>query len=197
VVQSHPAPFSSLIRKTTDEQHDTSKNSEKKVLPILIEPLIQILHNIQSQIDSAAGAATALELRLGIIAQLEPKVQTELKKQSLDPYHKAKLVHLIDSVLTVFQDRLDTVEQDTIKKCRPPRNYASHGSFVELMFAINGEAPGREMDPRTRKGKPLAKNDLVEGAKCIEKSRGLDLFSQRAKKAVEILEIKVLRSLQP
>lgn len=37
-------------------------------MPVMIEPLISILHSIQLKIDAAAGAATALELRLRIIA---------------------------------------------------------------------------------------------------------------------------------
>ena len=64
------------------------------------------------------------------------------------------------------------------------------------MLNITGKALGREFDPRTQKSKPLAKDDLVGGVKCIEKSRALDEFSKRAGEAVRILEENVLRSLK-
>lgn len=169
---------------------------KKKRLPVLIEPLISTLHNIQCKIDSAAGAATALELRLRIISQLEPKVQDELKKKTKKPFYKAELEHLISAVLEVFKGQLDLIEHDAIINCRPPRNKLIHASLVELMIKLSGEALGREIDPRTGKGKPLTEDDLVEGAKCIERGRGLDIFSQRAREAVSILERKILRSIK-
>ena len=173
-------------------------NIQKKArLPVLIEPLILTLHNIQSKIDTAAGAATALELRLRIIAQLETKVQDELKKKTKKPFYKAELEHLIFAVLEVFKDKLEPIEHDAIINCRPPRNKLIHASLVELIIKLNGEALGREIEPRTGKGKPLTEDDLVEGAKCIERGRGLDIFSQRAREAVSILERKILRLIKP
>jgi hypothetical protein len=173
------------MNKTTNAKTPTIKQT-----PILNEPLISILHNIQSKIDAAAGAATALELRLRIIAQLEPRVQDLLKTRT------PRLNHLIDAVLKVFHHTLNSRDQDIIKKCRLPRNMLIHASFVEFMINITGEALGREFDPRTLKSKPLAEDDLVEGVKCIEKSRALDEFSKRAGEAVRILEENVLRSLK-
>lgn len=177
--------------------HKAQSQQKKPRLPVLIEPLISTLHNIQLKIDSAAGAATALELRLRIIAQLENKVQIELKRKTKKPFYKAELEHLIFAVLEVFKEKLDPTEHNAIIRCRPPRNKLIHASLVELMINLNGEALGREVDPNTGKGKPLAEDDLVEGAKCIERSRGLDIFSQRAREAVVILETKILRSIKP
>ncbi|MFA6118636.1 MAG: hypothetical protein WCT85_01670 [Parachlamydiales bacterium] len=164
---------------------------------VLIEPLICTLNNIQSKIDTAAGAATALEIRLRIIAQLEPKVQIELKNRTKKLYYKADLIHLIDAVIETFQDKLDLNDQAKIKSCRLPRHKTSHGSFAELMIELTGEVLGREIDPHTRKRKPLEKNDIIEGAVCIERNHGLEEFSKRAKEAIEILERKILRSLEP
>lgn len=149
------------------------------------------------KIDAAAGAATALELLLRIIAQLEPKVRDKLKTKTQKPFYKADLENLIYAVIEVFLDKLDSEDQDTIRDCRLPRNKAIHGSFVELMMQLNGEAPGRLINPRTGKGEPLDEDDLVEGAKCIERSRGLDEFAKRAREAIQILEQKILRSLKP
>ena len=42
-----------------------NSSSQKQIrMPVPVDSLITILHNIQLKIDSAAGAATALELRL-------------------------------------------------------------------------------------------------------------------------------------
>lgn len=169
---------------------------KKAKLLVLIEPLISTLHNIQLKIDSAAGAATALELRLRIIAQLEPKVQEILKTKTKESFYRVKLEHLIAAVLHVFKDKLNSAEYDAIIECRIPRNKLIHASLVELMIKLNEEALGREIDPQTGKGKPLREDDLVEGAKLIERSRGLDIFSQRARVAIEILERKILRSIK-
>lgn len=173
-----------------------SKIQKKVRMPVPIEGLITILHNIQSKIDAAAGAATTLELRLRIIAQLNDNVRKELKIKTNKPFHRADLEHLISSVLKVFQDNLDPVEREKITNCRPPRNKTSHASFAELMIALNGEALGREIDSHTLKRKPLEEDDIIEGAICIERNGGLDEFSKRAREAVLILENKILRSLR-
>ena len=171
---------------------------QKKVKPpILIESLIRTLKEIQSKIDKASGTATAIDLRVRIIAQLEPKVQAALKKTTRDPFHKASLFYLIDSILEVFRDELAPEEKDQIKNCRPPRNKAIHGSLAELMIELSGEAFSREIDPSTSKRKPLAKDDIIEGAICIERNMGLDTFSQQSSKVIEILDEKILRSLSP
>ncbi len=178
----------------------TQPNTQMKMnvtMPVPIEGLLCTLNNIQSKIDAAAGAATALELRLRIIAQWEPKVRVALQNHTKVRYHQAPLRDLIEAVLEVFQGLLDSAEQDKIRSCRPPRNKAAHGSFAELVIELSGEASGREIDPHTFKRKPLAEDDIIEGAICIERNRGLEDFTQRAKEAVVILERKVLRSLKP
>ena len=165
-------------------------------LPVLIEPLKSTLYNIQLKIDAAAGAMIALELRLRIIAELEPKVQDELKQLTSDPFYAANLVHLIDSVLKIFNNNLKHEDHAAIKRCRKPRNKLAHASLVEFMLELNDEALGREIDRGTGKGKPLQKHEIVEGAKCIERSRGLDDFACNAREAVLILEREIFPLLQ-
>jgi hypothetical protein len=173
-----------------------TKVQKKQAMLVPVEGLIYILKNIQGKIDAASGAATALDLRLRIIGQSEPEVQAVLKKNKKPPYHKAHLSDLIDAVLEVFQDRLDLEEQDKIKNCRLPRNKAVHGSFVELMLELSGDAPGLEIDTRTGRRKPLAENDIIGGVQSIEMNRGLEEFTKRANEAIKILE-KILRFLKP
>ncbi len=159
---------------------------------ILIEPLISILNNIQSKINVAAGMATALELRFRIIAQLEPKVQKELRK----PYHKVELIHLIEAILKIFKCNLDLEDQEKIKNCRPLRNKTSHGSMVELMLNLGIEPTGREIDPRTGKRNVLNEEDLIEGVKSINRNSGLEKYTRQAKEIIEILDKKILRNLR-
>ena len=83
------------------------------------------------------------------------------------------------------------------KSWRIPRNKTSHASFAELMIALSGEALGREIDPVTMKRKPLAEDDIIEGAICIERNGGLEEFAKEANKAVTLLREKVLRSFSP
>lgn len=74
-----------LFNKKKELQMTNTINlsSQKRIkMPVLIDSLIIILHNIQQKINSAAGAATALELRLRIIAQLELRIQDELGKKN-------------------------------------------------------------------------------------------------------------------
>lgn len=180
----------------------TAKNQKPMKLPVLIEPLISILHNIQLKIDTAAGAATALELRLRIIAQLDIKVREELKtqqkqrKKRCKAFHHADLEDLISAVLETYKDKIDEDEKGIIESCRLPRNKATHGSFAELMIQLTGKAPGRQIDHRTLKPMPLDEDDIIEGAVCIERNRGLDEFSKRARIAASILEVKVMRSIK-
>lgn len=184
---------------------NTINSSSQKPLkmPVLIEPLISILHNIQLKIDAAAGAATALELRLRIIAQLDKSVREELKNQQKlrkkrsKAFHQADLEDLIAAVIEVYKDKIDDDERRTIESCRLPRNKAAHASFAELMIQLTGAAPGRQLDHRTLKPMPLDEDDIIEGAVCIERNRGLDEFSKRARIAVSILEGKIMRSIKP
>jgi hypothetical protein len=182
---------------------NTENPQQKKTRPpITTNGLIMVFNNIRSKIDAAAGAATFLELHLRAIAQLNPRVQIELRRVQAERgikkpkcYHQADLNYLIDAVIGVFRDKLAPEEQDVLKSCRVPRNKTSHGSFAELMIELNGEAPGREIDPTTGKRKPLAEDDIVEAAICIEWNGGLEEFTKRADKAVALIQEKVLRPL--
>lgn len=160
---------------------------------IPIGGLIQALNNIRSKCDEAVGAAAALELRLRIIAEWEPRVQVALKGAL---YHEANLSFLIRAVLEIFQNELSQEEKEEIKSCVVPRNKVSHGSFVEFMIKLNGEALGREIDPKTRKGKPIEKSNIVDGALSIEGSVSLEKYSRRVNKTIKILDDKILRSLE-
>jgi len=181
--------------------NNTIQAQQKKIrLQVPIEGLLIALDNTRLKIDAATGAATFLELHLRIIAQHVIEVQDELTRlQSLRKvkkvrYHRADLIDLIDAVIEVFQDKLDPNDQDLLKSCRIPRNKTSHGSFAELMIALSGEALGREIDPRNMKRKPLAEDDIIEGAICIDRNRGLEDFTRRANEAISLLRNKVLRS---
>lgn len=168
---------------------------QKKVrMPVPVEGLVSTLHDIQLKIDAAAGAATALELRLRIIAQLSDNVRVELRKKTSKPFYKAHLEDIISAVLKVFEDNLDSIEREKITNCRLPRNKTSHASFAGLMISLNGEALGREIDPHTLKRKPIEEDEIIEGAICIGRNGGLEEFSKRAREAIFILEDKILRS---
>ena len=104
---------------------------------------------------------------------------------------------MINAILEVFQAKLHPADQDLIKSCRPPRNKAVHGSYAELMIVLNGVAPGREIDTRARKRKPLREDEIIEGTLCIDQNHGLEDFSKRAKEAAQLLERKILRTLKP
>ena len=54
----------------------------------LIEQQISILNNLQVKLGEVAGAATSLEWRLRIIAELEPKVRDKLKEKTSDPFYR-------------------------------------------------------------------------------------------------------------
>ena len=162
-----------------------------------IDALLQTLANIQLKLDTASGAATALDLRLRIIAQLAPRVRLALSRKKRGAFHQVKLHQLVDAVLEVFSDRIEPKDQEKIKKIRHPRNKAAHGSFVELMIALNREPQGRELDPHTGKRKLLSVDDIIEGVICIERNRGLEEFSMQVNEAVKILDDKILRTLAP
>lgn len=190
--------------RTKTMTNTTNLKTQKHVkMPVMIEPLISILHNIQLKIDAAAGAATALELRLRIIAQLDVSIREELKNQQKlrkkrpKDFHQADLEDLIAAVIEIYKNKIDDDERRIIESCRLPRNKAAHASFAELMIQLTGEAPGRQLDHRTLKPMPLDEDDIIEGAVCIERNRGLDEFSKRARIAVSILEEKVMRSIKP
>jgi len=150
------------------------------------------LGNIQFKIDAAAGAATALEMRLRIVAELLQEVQDKLK----EPYHKARLYDLIPAVLTVFQDQLSQEEVQCIERCRPPRNKLSHASFVEFMLAVNGSAPGRKLNPQTRKPYELKKENLLEASLSVDHSRAFENFTSTVRTAVAIVEAKIMQAIE-
>lgn len=157
---------------------------------------INALHNLQGKIDLASGAATALEMRLRIVAELVQEVQDELRKRTRESYHEANLYHLIPAVLEAFQDHLTDIERQHIASCRPPRNKLSHASFVEFILQINGEAPGRVIDRLTMKGRPLKKESLLEGAMSLDHSGALENFTRKARDALSIIEDKIMRVLE-
>jgi hypothetical protein len=175
-----------------------SKIQEKTVAATIpIGGLIHTLHNIQSKIEVASGAATALDLLLRIIAQLEPKVQIALAKTTKTLYHKATFGQLIGPVLEVFNDVLGPIDCAKIKNCLQPRNTTVHGNFAELVIHLCGEAPGMEIDSRTGKVKSLREDDIIGGVLCVERNQGLEAFSRGAHEVADILERKILRSLGP
>lgn len=162
---------------------------------ILIESLISTLGNVQLKLGDAVGAATAFEFRLRLIAELEPKVQFELKNLTTAPFYKADLIHMITAVIKVFQSNLNQDERKKIQNCRVPRNKLSHGSPVELMIELGIEPTGREIDPRTGKRNILSKEDLAEGIKSIERNQIFEKFTLQANEAIGILDRKILRTL--
>ncbi len=176
-----------------------NKSIQKKgCLPVNIGGFLSQLDSIQSTINEAMGVATTFELLARIIAQLVPEVQLKLEEvqqnSKKEKYHKAKLHFLITEISNVFQNELTLEEKELLTECRQCRNKADHGSFVELMLQLTGEAPGRVIDPKTRKPKELEKDDLIEGVLVIERNRGLEKFTKKTKKGIKVF-IKILRSL--
>lgn len=154
------------------------------------------LGNIQLKIDVAAGAITALEMRLRIIAELLQEVQDELSNRTKDSYHEAKLYHLIPAILTVFQGHLSQEESQRIEHCRPPRNKLSHASFVEFMLEVNGSAPGRMLNPKTGKPYELKKENLLEASLSVDYSRALENFTCMVRTATATVEEKIMRAIE-
>lgn len=161
---------------------------------ILTEQLISTLGNVQQKLGAAVGAATAFEFRLRLIAELEPKVQFELKKLTPFPFYKADLIHMISAVIEVFQSNLNPDERKKIQDCRVPRNKLSHGSPVELMIELGIEPTGREIDLRGKRN-VLSKEDLAEGIKSIERNQIFEKFTVQANEAIGILDRKILQTL--
>jgi hypothetical protein len=160
----------------------------------LIEQQISILNNLQVKLGEAAGAATSLEWRLRIIAELEPKVRDKLKEKTSAPFYKATLEHLIDAILHVFEKKLTSYEYEKIKEYRDPRNKLAHGSPVELMIALGTEPTGRKIDPSTKKPNILSEDELVEGSKSIERNQVLDTFIRQLNELISIVNEKILRN---
>jgi hypothetical protein len=154
------------------------------------------LGNIQLKIDAAAGAVTALEMRLRIVAELLQEVQDELSKRTKGSYHEAKLSHLIPAVLIVFQANLSQEERQCIEHCRPPRNKLSHASFVEFMLAVNGSAPGRKLNPQTMKPYELKKGNLLEASLSVDHSRAFENFTSTVRIAIAIVEAKIMQAIE-
>lgn len=117
-----------------------------------------------------------------------------MKETLKDPICDASLRSLINAFLDTF-NQVEPIDQEQIRNCRIPRNKVSHGSFAEFMIELLGEAPGREIDPKTRKRKPLEKDNIVEAVITIDHSHCLEKFTQNANEAIEALD-KVLRSLE-
>jgi hypothetical protein len=163
----------------------------------LMNQFIIILNEIQSKVDEAVGAATALEMRLRLIAELEPMVQTELKTKTSKLYYKADLFHLIYAVINVFSNQLTQSESSKIDIFRESRNKAVHGSLVELMLKLGITPTGRDMvDPHTKTRNILSEGDLVEGVKSIARNQGLETFTRQAREVIKILEDNILRKLE-
>ena len=165
---------------------------KKIVLPVPIGGLINALNNLQSKIDEASGAATALEMRLRLVTQLVPEVQAKIKGS----YLKADLYDLIPAIIEIFQPELTQEDCQKIESCRPPRNKLTHADMAAFMMLLNGEAPSRLLNIRTGKGHPIAKDNLLEGALSVERSGALEKFTQKAREAVAIVDSKILRALE-
>lgn len=154
------------------------------------------LKNIQFKIDIAAGAVTALEMRLRIVAELLQEVQDELRKLTKEKYDKADLYHLIPAVLEVFRDYLTDAERQQIGSCRPPRNKLSHASFAEFMLEVNGSAPGRVLNPQNGKPYELKKENLLEASLSVDHSKAFENFTCAVRTAVGIVEAKIMQAIE-
>ena len=154
------------------------------------------LSNIQPKIDAAAGAVTALEMRLRIVAELLQEVQDELRKRTKEKYYKADLYYLIPAVLAVFRDYLTDTDHRQIENCRPPRNKLSHASFAEFMTKVNGSAPGRTLNPQNGKPYELKNENLLEAALSVDHSRAFENFTCTVRTAISIVEGKIMQAIE-
>lgn len=175
-----------------------------------IGAMISNINNIQVVLNSAAGAALMVELRMRLIGELSQSVRDKLivlvdifkknhpkKKNVLDTYWNCDLSYLDDAIVEVFKYQLDNVQLKKLDGFRKLRNKLLHADFVGLMEELGIPPTGRQiLDPMNDKRNLLTSANIKESILSVSSSRtrGLQTVEREAKEVTLILD-KLIYSL--
>lgn len=158
-----------------------------------------MLNNIQLKLDSCAGAAVAIEIRMRLIGEFHDPVKNKLKEivkkyqkdkklKDTPPYEywNCKLCFLDDAIDQIFTDKLTEIESKILNSFRRLRNEFMHANFVKLMRLMGIEATGRQVLANRRN--TLNQPEIEEAIKSIERNQGFEKFRERANEVICILD---------
>lgn len=169
-----------------------------------IGAMISNINNIQQSLNSAAGAALMVELRMRLIGQLSQSVREKLteivdsflkknpkKKNVLDTYWNCELAFLDDAIGEVFKDKLDEYELKKLDSFRKLRNKLLHADFVGLLEELGIPPTGRQiLSPFNNTRNILTSDDIKEAILSVssDRTRGLATVEKKAKEVINILD---------
>lgn len=172
--------------------------------------MISNINNIQVALDTAAGAALMVELRMRLLGEHSQPVRDKLidlvavikknkpkKKHISDNYWNCDLSLLDDAIVEVFKNQLDNVELLKLDGFRKLRNKLLHADFVGLMEELGIPQTGRQiLDPMNDKRNLLTSANIKESVLSVSspRTKGLQTVEREAKEAILILD-KLIYSL--
>lgn len=175
-----------------------------------IGAMISNINNISVALNSAAGAALMVELRMRLIGELSQTVRDKLidlvanvknnnpkKKNISDNYWNCDLSFLDDAIVEAFKNQLEDVELQRIDGFRKLRNKLLHADFVGLMEELGISPTGRQiLDPINDKRNLLTSANIKEAILSVSSSRtrGLQTVERAANEVILILD-KLIYSL--
>ena len=175
-----------------------------------IGAMISNINNVQVALNSAAGAALMVELRMRLIGELSQPVRDKLldlvdtfkksnpkKKHVSDNYWNCDLAYLDDAIVEVFKNQLDNIQLQKLDGFRKLRNKLLHADFVGLMEELGIPPTGRQiLDPINDKRNLLTSANIKESVLSVSSSRtrGLQTVEREAKEVTLILD-KLIFSL--
>ena len=165
--------------------------------------MLSNLNDIQFELDTAAGAALAVEIRMRLIGQLSPQIQEKLKdlvkahvltfkkppkNLPSDKYWDCNLSFLDQAIDEIFQNELKPFEREQIKKFRTLRNKLLHADFINLMIKMKISPTGRQIISTGGDRNILDNTDIKESILSIKRNQGFSKFRIQAKGVISILD---------
>lgn len=190
-----------------------SKNFQNKeynkIETTQINPILNSLYAIQSQLNKAAGTAVAIEMRMRLIGQFSSRVRDLLKdlvsihntehpdyEEKTDKYWKCDLCFLDQAIEKSFRTQLNEQEQKALLKFRNLRNGLLHANFIKVMECLDISTKSRKaLSSNTNNDKDLIeRKDIEEAVKAINTHQGFQQFLARANVVISILD-RLLKTL--
>jgi len=174
-----------------------------------MEPMLSNLNHIQGELDQAAGAVVAVEIRMRLIGQLCEPVREKLKeivqkkrrigscdkcgrseKKLSYKYEDCNLEPLGQAIEEVFCN----YKEFDLGRFRILRNKFIHVAWVKLMKKLDIEPTGRQILSRSGDRNRLKSSDTKESILSFKRNEGFAKVRKEGAKMREILDT-LLRSL--
>lgn len=163
-----------------------------------IEPMLRSLENIELQYKESVGHAAALELRMRVLAEINPAISKHAEslvhpRDAYKFFWECKLEHLIDAILEIFKQDLSSDEIQQLNSFKNQRNKLLHGILVEFMRLMKVQPTSRKILKNGSRDN-LKDHEVIEAIKSTERNHVLVKFNGVAAGLMEIINKLIRKS---